>query len=137
MISGRHRFRLQLRRLAALLGAAAVLFAQVATTAYACSVPPQAATAMAPMAMDMTNADMPCQEAVQGPTNLCLQHCQYGQQTAGEVQFPPVTPPALAYRLRAPADDLLLAKPVRDHSSFLLVRTTAPPLPVRNCCFRI
>lgn len=133
MILVRHHFR----RLAALLGVASVLFAQVATTAYACSVPLQVASAAVTMAMDMSSADMPCQETEQGPTNLCLQHCQYGQQAAGEAQPLPLTPPALVYRLRAPFDDLPLAGPARDRSSFLLIRTTAPPLPVRNCCFRI
>lgn len=125
------------RRLAALLGAAAVLFAQVATTAYACSASLQSAGVAASMAMDMTNADTSCHETEQGPTNLCLQHCQYGQQAAGEVQPLLLTPPAVVYRLRAPIDDLPLAGSTRDRSSFLLVRTTAPPLPVRNCCFRI
>ena len=133
----RNHLRPHLRRLTALLGAAAVLFAQVATIAYACPVLASLPAANAPLTMDMGNAEMPCNEADLGPTNLCLQHCQYGQQATGEVQTSPLTSPALAYRLRASAEDFPLAGLARDRSSFLLVRTTAPPLPVRNCCFRI
>ena len=64
--------------------------------------------------------------------NLCLQHCQAGSQLPdGTVIAIPVADAiALADVTLPPPPAVVLARG-------LLVRATAPPLIVRNCCFRI
>ncbi len=84
-----------IKRLAARLGIAALLFAQLAVAAYACPVM-AAPGEMTPAAIsDDMHAAMPhCEESDSGTTNLCMQHCQAGSQA---VQTSPQTPlPAVA-----------------------------------------
>jgi len=89
----------------------------------------------------MAEAGMPCAESMplsmddQQP-NLCQAHCQAGQQSADKYQ-----PPAPIALGASPADfSLQVAIPVFSEAPLQaphLQRTTAPPVSIRNCCFRL
>jgi hypothetical protein len=126
-----HRFAIVLFALASLL------FAQVALAGYTCRDSGSRAAEVAAMA----EAGMPCAESM-GMTidaeqpNLCHAHCQADQQTAHTWQMP-----VLASLANASADylkpQLVPAAPRAQLQAALLRRTTAPPLAIQNCCFRI
>ncbi|MEO6319696.1 MAG: hypothetical protein ABIR56_03445 [Polaromonas sp.] len=128
-------------RLATVLFAlVSLLFMQFAVAAYSC--PGGLATVVKSAEMTlMAQADMPCAESMaftmdNEQPSLCHAHCQDGQQSADKYQvpgfatladlgcdfpLPRVAPAPMGAALQAP----------------LLRRNTAPPLAVRNCCFRI
>ena len=119
---------------AAIFALVAVLFAQLAVSAYAC-----------PGMEEMTRAAVvaqdapPCHQnpAPTEPTPLCQAHCQQGDQSSDvrAASLPAVTLLAL------PSPGLIVS-PARDARATamqpsLLERPTGPPLAVRHCCFRI
>ncbi|MDB5929260.1 MAG: hypothetical protein JWR60_967 [Polaromonas sp.] len=115
-----------------------LLFMQLAVAGYVC---PGAASRAAHVAA-MAEAGMPCagdMASVQDEAqpNLCHAHCQAGQQTADRYELPqPVAlgaPPAdfTSAALLAPR---LVGAPLQAPH---LVRTTAPPVAIKNCCFRL
>jgi hypothetical protein len=119
-----------------------LLFMQLAVAGYVCPgglTKVVEVTAVATMAQ----ADMPCANAMSmsiamddEQASLCHVHCQSDPQSAGHYQLPGWAGPVnstfsvLLPRI-VPA---LLGAPLQ---TTLLRRTTAPPLAVRNCCFRI
>lgn len=114
-----------------------LLFMQLAVAGYAC--PGNGAKAAEISAM--TQAGMPCAESMvmnmdSAQPNLCHAHCQVGQQSADKYQTP--SPPAID---TLPADlTLQIAIPLFALAPLQpphLQRTTAPPLAIRNCCFRL
>lgn len=121
----------------ALFALISLLFMQLAVAGYIC---PGSGSKVAEMAA-MAEAGMPCAESMalnmddQQP-NLCHAHCQAGQQSADNYQ-----PPAPVALGALPADfSLPLALPVFSEASLQaphLRRTTAPPVSIRNCCFRL
>jgi len=123
-----------------LFALASLLFMQFAVAAYSC--PGGFATGV--KAADttlMAQADMPCAESMtlamdDEQPGLCHAHCQDGQQSADKYQVPGFATLAdletdfpLPRAAPAPRGTALQAP--------LLRRITAPPLAVRNCCFRI
>ena len=68
--------------------------------------------------------------------NLCQAHCKAEQQSADTYQLPPlVSLAALLMSYPAPVTaPLLPGVPIQMP---LVQRSTAPPLTVRHCCFRI
>ncbi len=116
-----------------------LLFMQLAVAGYAC--PGGLFQPGGDQAAAMAQAGMPCAESLaltmdEEQPNLCAAHCKAEQQTADKHQvsglasladlasnfpLPRVTVTSLGVPLQAP----------------LLRRSTAPPLTVRNCCFRI
>lgn len=116
-----------------------LLFMQLAMAGYACPV--GVSKADADQTAAMAAAGMPCAETMAitmdgDQPSLCHAHCKAEQQTADKYQLPGlasladlasdfplprVTPAPLGALLQVP----------------LLRRSTAPPLAVRNCCFRI
>lgn len=99
--------------------------------------------AVAPMTMvgQAGYSAMPCEQSMadQGdvqPSGLCRAHCQTEHQSTDKYQVP------LAME-RQPAGTgfiMLASVPVPAGAPVqapLLTRTTAPPLAVRHCCFRI
>lgn len=127
------RFRTQ-RVLAALITALSLLFTQLAIAAYACPelvVQAMAAKAMQDAMPGCTGTDM------QKP-GLCQAHCANSHQALDA----PATPHIGAFI----ATGLVAVLPVRfvadaelptRVSATLLARSTAPPLAIRHCCFRI
>ncbi len=132
--SRRHRFATVLFALVSLL------FMKLAVAGYSCPGSADRAAKLAVMA-DMMQAGMPCAESValdmdDEQPGLCHAHCQADQQSADKYQLP-----ELASLADLPIDFPLprvipapLGAPLQ---APLLRRTTAPPLAVRNCCFRI
>ena len=121
----------------------AVLFAQLALSAYAC---PMQVSAMAHnLTLDETRIDKAsvpatdCEDMDMSPSALCQFHCQNQQNILNDLP-PDLTPytvaliqvfggfaplPLVAYALASPP-----APP-------WLHRATSPPAEIRNCCFRI
>jgi hypothetical protein len=125
------------RLITALFALISLLFMQLAVASYAC---PGSGSKIAEVAA-MAEAGMPCAESMplnmddQQP-NLCHAHCQAGQQSADKHELPsPVVIGALL------ADfSLQVAIPVFSEAPLQaphLQRTTAPPVTIRNCCFRL
>lgn len=116
-----------------------LLFMQLAVAGYAC--PGGLSRAGIDQAAAMARAGMPCAESMaltmdDEQPSLCAAHCKPEQQTADKHQVPGLATLAdLAtdfplHRVNPAPLGALLQAP-------LLRRTTAPPLAVRHCCFRI
>ena len=114
-----------------------LLFMQLAVAGYVC---PGAGSKVSDISA-MAEAGMPCAQSMtlnmdEEQPNLCQAHCQTGHQSADkhELSFP-VAISAL------PADfSLKIALPVFSEAPLQaphLQRTTAPPVAIRNCCFRL
>ena len=114
----------------------ALLFAQTALAGYVCP-----GTAKAAQVAEMMQAGMPCAESMSRAMDdeqpvLCHAHCQAAQQSTDSYQVPAL--PSLAELgavltvavVSAASDEPLVQAPLLRHA-------TAPPLAVRNCCFRI
>ena len=125
------------RLITVLFALVSLLFMQLAVASYVC---PGTASKVAEVAA-MAEADMPCAESMtlamdESQPNLCHAHCQAGQQTADRYELP-----ASVVITTVPADFILpLAAPVFLGAPLQaphLRRTTAPPVAIRNCCFRL
>ncbi|TWO68049.1 hypothetical protein FN976_24210 [Caenimonas sedimenti] len=114
----------------------ALLFAQTALAGYVC---PGAAKAV--QVAEMMQAGMPCAESMSRAMDdeqpgLCHAHCQAAQQSADNYQLPTLANLAeLGAVLTVTVASVNGDEPLLQAS--LLRRATAPPLAVRNCCFRI
>ena len=116
------------RRVAGWIGIFALLFAQLAIAAHACP--------MTAPAQDRTAAMAPCHLPDVMPSNLCHEHGQQGGQVLDQTpnsaipdNFVPAFFATLPLLAAIPAP-LMLTMPSPS-------RATAPPLTIRNCCFRI
>lgn len=125
------------RLITALFVLVSLLFMQLAVAGYACPAVASKAAEVAAMA----EAGMPCAESMKlnmddAQPNLCQAHCQNGQQTSDKYEVP--APVAIA---TVPADFTLpVTVPVLSGAPLQaphLMRTTAPPVAIRNCCFRL
>jgi len=125
------------RLITVLFALVSLLFMQLAVAGYVCPGSGPKVTEAAAMA----EAGMPCAESMplsmddQQP-NLCHAHCQTSQQSADKHELP--SPVALS---AVPADfSLQVAIPALSEAPLQaphLQRTTAPPVAIRNCCFRL
>lgn len=114
-----------------------LLFMQLAVAGYVC---PGAGSNVSDRSA-MAEAGMPCAQSMtlnmdEEQPNLCHAHCQTGHQSADKHELPsPVAFSAL------PANfSLQIAFPVFSEAPLQaphLQRTTAPPVAIRNCCFRL
>ncbi len=130
------------QRIAALLALLGVLFTQFAVAAYACPHlmgGEQSGSAMQ-MPAESTSAAMGtgCAQIDQANPNLCVQYSQFGSQSLDHHAGLHVAPALVASYLVARQD----VSAVHSAHSIgfvpdLLERNTAPPLSIRNCCFRI
>lgn len=131
-------FALRRHRLFTVLFAlCSLLFMQLAVAGYSC--PGSGSRGQEPAAT--AQADMPCAGAMVAATgeaqpNLCHSHCQ-GAQQASDNQPPQL--PVLALGDLAFLTVALLEPPVPGAVPLpsLMARPTAPPLTIRNCCFRL
>jgi hypothetical protein len=131
-------FTYRLKRLIAKTGMAAVLFAQLAVAAYACPVIAGPANIVAATRADDMHAAMPeCEMRDTGNPNLCLQHCQAGDQsvqTLAHVEVPAFAAiSTLALIERAQLDSITGIAIL----SALSERETSPPPLVRFRVLRI
>lgn len=130
----------------ALIGA--VLFAQMAVSAYACPGLLAAATMTVPMAATAENAAsaapappmMNCEDMAMPMDaafpNLCAEHCHQGQQSDQAATL--TVPAALLTELyiTPPAPEPIVApRPAAATASAL--DAASPPLAILHCCFRI
>lgn len=126
-----------MRKSIALLGISAILFAQIAVAAYACPAFASSQINEQVSAMDMSDTEPPCAEMDAKQANLCVEHCQYGQQSLDHPVAPVVFAVADLPYVIARLGDPAVVESTQENAQSLLTRTTAPPLSVRNCCFRI
>jgi hypothetical protein len=129
-----------IQRLAARIGIAVLLFAQLAVSAHACTALTGPLDDTRAVAADSLHAAMPgCEEADSndsGNSVLCLKHCQSDSQsvnTSSQAGVPAVAlpPPLIVAQIRRPCetDNPVLAS--------LLERETSPPPLLRFCVLRI
>jgi len=124
------------RTLAALLAAVAVLFSQLAVSAYACPGVDGMARAV------ITNEEAPpCHEqpSTDELAALCQAHCQQGAQSLEKRASVPefALTAGLAVVAIAPRNASRPTTAFVEAQPSLLERPTGPPLAVRHCCFRI
>lgn len=128
------------RFIAALIALVGMLFMQLAVASYACpglSVPQERHELSATIDLDMQEMAS-CAEKDLAQPNLCHAHNHAGEQSLDKPQTPPVQgfvatglalplyPAELAYRAATAPSEITL-----------LSHATAPPMAIRNCCFRI
>ena len=131
------------RLVATLLALISVLFTQLAVAAYACPSM-QIAQAMESIAISATAIDHQnmagCEEMEmdrEAPV-LCQNHGQTGHQSLDKPEVPdvlPFTATLLMQSLSVAASSYQSVAPPAEN--IFLKRTTAPPLSIQNCCFRI
>jgi hypothetical protein len=112
-----------------------ILFMQLAVAAYACpALGVQHASAAARMSADMPG----CHEMDPVRPSLCDAYHQADSQSLDK-PAPPALPPFLAVGFGQPLLSLDLSPPadITFADPPFLKRTTAPPLAIRHCCFRI
>ncbi len=108
---------------------------QLAVAGYACPLESKVSEIAA-----MAEAGLPCagdMATVDGDQpGLCHAHCQSAQQAADKVQ---ASTPAgvMAMGFTYTIEPTRGFVPARPAHAPLLLRSTAPPIAVRNCCFRI
>ncbi len=125
------------RLITVLFALISLLFMQLAVASHACPGQMQKVSEAAAMA----EAGTPCAQSMplsmdDGQPSLCQAHCQAGQQSADTHALPsPVAITALPAAFALPVTVPVFSKvPVQAPH---LKRTTAPPVAIRNCCFRI
>lgn len=122
------------RKIISFIAIIALLFTQLAVSAYACPMLNGGVTAQMQMA---DNADTTCDEMDMAQPGLCQHHCLDGQQINNDS---PLDPSALAFipafvvsltvSVTTTFETTIVAAPSLHHA-------TSPPLSIRNCCFRI
>ena len=129
------------RDAAALYALVSVLFMQLALAFYSC--PEFAATSTTPVLSDVPLDGMPrgsmgsdCTGADLEQPGLCQAHAQAGNQSVGK-QPPPDVPPFAAVGSFIEITIRWSVDVVHPPIPALLTRVTAPPIAIRNCCFRI
>lgn len=128
------------RFVAALIALFSVLFMQFAVASYVCPTMNMGDTGSASMSMSsMSYQSMPeCEGIDTNQPNLCHAHDHAGSQSLDKPELPKVqafSPVALVAALES-TDFVDHPVPIQSEL-FLITRTTAPPLSIRNCCFRI
>lgn len=127
------------RFVAALIALCSILFMQLAVAAYACPELQRGQDGSAEMAAGAGPQDMGgCSGMDEMQPSLCHAHDHAGNQSMDKPATPlvqPFTPMGLVLALK-PIE--VAYRSFSDHPDFfLLMRATAPPLAIRNCCFRI
>lgn len=125
------------RCITVLVALVSLLFMQLAVAGYACPGVQQKVAEVAAMA----EAKMPCAESMavnmdDAQPNLCQAHCQAGHQTADKYELPtPLDIGAVPVSFLLPdIAPVFGGAPIQPPH---LKRTTAPPIAIRHCCFRI
>jgi hypothetical protein len=129
------------RLVAALIVLVSMLFAQLAIAGYAC---PSFNTASSgdSMSMSMDSSGDQAMSGCMGSDKLQPNLCHAQDQNSNQSLDKPATPHVSPF---LPASLTLIVqniKPVdistdQQPNTLLLARSTAPPLSIRNCCFRI
>lgn len=125
------------RLVAALVALFSILFMQLAVASYACPSlgAGHGSQAMAAMPMeDMAG----CHDMDPEQPSLCHAYGQAGDQSLDKPAVPPLQPfLAVGFGLPVTALDASLPPDFALPRTTFLTHATAPPLAIRNCCFRI
>ena len=121
------------RFIAALITLFSLLFTQLAVASYACPQLPTVNHATVRM------QDVPgCTGMDAQHTNVCAAHCDTGHQSLDAAAAPEALPfIACQLALVLPSSESISSELATSATSVPLTRTTAPPLAIRHCCFRI
>jgi hypothetical protein len=128
------------RFVVALIALFSILYMQFAVASYACPglTMDHAGEAVA-MVADAADESMDgCMGMDKEQPSLCHAYDQAGNQSLDKPGVPPVQafiPVALVLTLLT--TDVAILRIREQTEPFSLTRTTAPPLSIRNCCFRI
>jgi hypothetical protein len=123
------------RQLVARLLLAVFVFAQGAVSAYAC--PGLSGTLNAPaVAEAMPDCDRTTGLDPSAP-NLCLAHCQSGQQTFDHSSQPSVAPADLGALVVSLSDPASADTSARSSNTQRFTAAAPPPHTILHCCFRI
>lgn len=119
---------------AALVTLFSLLFTQLAVAAYACPglTPAPAAISASTKMGDMAG----CKGMDKNQDALCTAHCEVGHQSLDTPGTPHVQPFIAAELAIVLVDAPQQGVPRASSDSNRLTRATAPPLSIRNCCFR-
>lgn len=129
------------RIVAALIALIGMLFMQLAVAAYACPDVEAAIAIEATMVethADAMEAGADCMGSDMDQANLCNAHATSGNQSLDKPNATPAAPFTVAALTVVPRDlEPSYAPLARNLEAPPLSRVTAPPLAIRNCCFRI
>ena len=119
-----------------------MLWTQLAVASYACPSMLKGAFADSSIADDGAMAgcdDMRAMATVTDPDNpnLCLQHSLQGDQHADTGPWPLLSQLSVAFLVIDNVDRLAQVATQRMVGARQLTRTTAPPIAIAHCCFRI
>lgn len=124
-----------LRKIVSFFAIAAVLFTQLAVSAYAC--PMLLKPFATPLQMQMnSDSDQACDDMAMNQSALCQHYCEDSQQIVNDapVDQPSITLTSLFVinftAMVSSFESSLIIAPSLHHA-------TSPPLAIRNCCFRI
>jgi hypothetical protein len=126
------------RVVAAFIALISILFMQFAVASYACPGLAQVEeTASAPSTMSGQGLST-CHHVEMEQPGLCHAHIQAVKQSLDKPELPHVQP-FVAIRLARllSSVDVIHSPPATPVETVQLARATAPPLAIRNCCFRI
>ena len=131
----------KIRFVAALIALFSMLFMQLAVASYACpnmrTAQPNAVTAMSVDATAMSPDCMGMGMDMDQPS-LCHAQDQAGSQSLDKPQLPDVQPFVPVSLVQAiTLFDVFYTQLPSQPRPLYLTRATAPPLSIRNCCFRI
>lgn len=125
------------RLVAAVIALFSILFMQLAVASYACPSlsADHGSQAMAAMPMeDMAG----CHDMDPEQPSLCHAYGQTGNQSLDKPAVPPLQPfLAVGFGLSVTAPDANHLPAFAFPRTTFLTHATAPPLAIRNCCFRI
>ena len=128
------------RFIAALIALFGMLFMQLAVASYACpGINMGADSGMASMSAGIDDQRMSsCASMDTIQPNLCHAYEHADKQSLDKPELPEVQP-FIAVGLALPVDTLVLATlpDATPTESARLTHATAPPISIRNCCFRI
>jgi hypothetical protein len=129
----------QFRFVAALIALFSMLFMQLAVASYACpNVRTGQQSASTAMSADSPEMSPGCMGMDMEQPSLCHAQDQVGNQSLDKPQLPHVQPfvPVGLVQAIVSIDAAYHPLPSRPRPLYL-TRATAPPLSIRNCCFRI
>lgn len=125
------RLRRRHRLITMLFALISLLFMQLAVASYVCPLDSKA--------VDIAEKSMPCAGEMVVDTEqiaLCHAHCQSDQQTVEKAQMHvPMGAVSTGMTYTIEPTDVDRSAPLGHMPSQL--RTSAPPIAIRNCCFRI
>ncbi len=134
-----HSFR-RFRKTAAFIALFAMLFMQLALASYVCPDEPLGTeTAAVPAHVVAEYEAMPgCVEVDMEQPGLCHAHAQVGNQSMDKPDVPQIQPfVAHGFTQKLLTVDVFRSTTNPGFPASLIARATAPPLSIRNCCFRI